>query len=238
MSDYITIEREKRNSWISDITNWKFGHLTALRPTDQRKGGAVVWECKCDCEDENIVYRTTHELKNEKHYNHHCGCRYTETKKIEDGKIADITGQRFGYLEVLRPTRKRSGGSVIWECRCRCGKIAHRSVSSLKTNGGKQSCGCMWSEIAKENNKKAFHHIDGTRIESIRNQPMLQNNKSGIRGVHFDTHALKWRAVIYFKSRQIHLGLFEDIEDAAKARKTAEELYYMPVIEEFEALEA
>ena len=37
-----------------DISNQKFGLLTALSPTEQRDYGAVVWKCRCDCG--NIVY--------------------------------------------------------------------------------------------------------------------------------------------------------------------------------------
>ncbi len=35
---------------LKDITNQKFGKLTAIKPTDERsKQGHVIWECKCDC---------------------------------------------------------------------------------------------------------------------------------------------------------------------------------------------
>lgn len=236
MCSYLTVQHENRKGWISDITNQKFGHLTALRPTEQRKSGAVVWECQCDCEETTIVYRTTGQLKKTTDHNLHCGCRDNDAGKLEDGKIADITNQKFGFLIALRPTSERADGGVIWECRCKCGEIIHRSVSSLKTGNENQSCGCRLAEMSRENLTNNFHFIDGTRIESIRSQPLLSTNKSGIRGVHFDSHAQKWRAVIYFKGKQIHLGLFVDIEDAAKARKNAEDKYYMPVIEAFEAL--
>lgn len=32
-----------------DLTGQRFGHLTAIRPTDQRRKGATVWEWRCDC---------------------------------------------------------------------------------------------------------------------------------------------------------------------------------------------
>lgn len=32
-----------------DISNQKFGFLTALSPTEQRDYGTVVWKCQCDC---------------------------------------------------------------------------------------------------------------------------------------------------------------------------------------------
>lgn len=32
-----------------DLTNQKFGRLTALYPTEKRKGNHIVWVCRCDC---------------------------------------------------------------------------------------------------------------------------------------------------------------------------------------------
>lgn len=36
----------------------RFGRLTAVRPTDARRGKAVVWECRCDCGN-SITARST-----------------------------------------------------------------------------------------------------------------------------------------------------------------------------------
>jgi hypothetical protein len=43
----------------------------------------------------------------------------------------------------------------------------------------------------------------------------------------------KWRASIGFKGKSYELGLFDDIHDAVKARKEAEERFYRPVIDAF-----
>lgn len=52
---------------------------------------------------------------------------------------------------------------------------------------------------------------------------MLKNNTSGIRGVSWDSHKQKWVAQIGFKGKNYHLGRYAKKEDAAKARKEAEE---------------
>jgi len=170
--------------------------------------------------------------------NLHCGCQNTTAVKLKSGQIADITNQKFGRLTALRPTDKRIDRAVIWECECSCGKKGiYRALDSLRDSGERQSCGCWLSEISRENNEIVFNYIDGTRIESIKDQKLLKNNKSGIRGVNWDKNANKWRAIIYFQGRQIHLGLFADIDDAARARKVAEDEYYKPVIEKFEVSE-
>lgn len=56
----------------------------------------------------------------------------------------DITGQRFGKLLAIRPTKGRSkpkNGSVMWLCRCDCGNEKEISVDSLRQNRA-NSCGC------------------------------------------------------------------------------------------------
>ena len=34
---------------IKDLTGQKFGHLTVIKDTGERKNRQVVWECECDC---------------------------------------------------------------------------------------------------------------------------------------------------------------------------------------------
>ena len=46
---------------IEDLSNKKFGFLTALEPTNKRSAGSVVWKCKCDCG--NIIYAPARGLK-------------------------------------------------------------------------------------------------------------------------------------------------------------------------------
>lgn len=56
-------------------------------------------------------------------------------------KSLNLTGKVFNYLTALEPTSDREKESVVWECRCVCGKMVHASVVRL-TSGNKKSCGC------------------------------------------------------------------------------------------------
>lgn len=47
-------------SMASNLTNQRFGKLTALYPTEERKNNSVVWICKCDCG--NIIKATSTNL--------------------------------------------------------------------------------------------------------------------------------------------------------------------------------
>ena len=62
-----------------------------------------------------------------------------------------------------------------------------------------------------------------TRKENLRNQKTRCTNSSGVMGV--GKEGGRWRARIRIDGRSIHLGYFERLEDAAKARKDADEKY-------------
>lgn len=115
-----------------DLTGQRFGKLVALRPTDERINGCVVWECQCDCGNTVLVkvnaLTTGHKQS--------CGCL---TKGISKRK--DITGQRFDKLVAIRATDQRKGTSVVWECLCDCGNTTFAAATHL-INGGIKSCGC------------------------------------------------------------------------------------------------
>ena len=54
----------------------------------------------------------------------------------------------------------------------------------------------------------------------------LKNNKLGIKGVHWDRNAKKFRAQIHVNKKQIHLGCFNVLGDADSAYRKAEEKYF------------
>lgn len=63
--------------------------------------------------------------------------------------IQDLTGQRFGRLTALHPTDQRSGTSVVWACRCDCGRTCAVSADALK-RGATRSCGCLQDEARRD----------------------------------------------------------------------------------------
>ena len=58
------------------------------------------------------------------------------------------------------------------------------------------------------------------------NTRLKSNNTSGVTGVNWDKRYNKWEARIKKDYKQIHLGYFNDFEDAVKARKDAEKKYF------------
>ena len=121
-----------------DITNQTFGRLTAIRPTAERKGGCVVWECSCECG--NTAFVTAKSLRSGNTQS--CGCLHKDTIRKNFSK--DITNQRFGNLVAIKPTEERRHGSIVWECQCDCGNT-HYASTELLLAGHCKSCGCIHS---------------------------------------------------------------------------------------------
>ena len=75
-----------------------------------------------------------------------------------------------------------------------------------------------------DNRKSYLRSID--ECKNAINKSPYKNNTSGHTGISFETKSCKWRSSIRFKNKTIYLGLYDNIEDAIKARKEAEEKYF------------
>jgi hypothetical protein len=43
--------------------------------------------------------------------------------------MKNLIGQKFNKLLVLEKTSQREGGSIVWKCKCDCGKECFASTS-------------------------------------------------------------------------------------------------------------
>lgn len=65
-----------------------------------------------------------------------------------------------------------------------------------------------------------------TRHENFRNRGVQKRTKSGAKGVYWHTAGKRWEAKIYVSGRTLHLGLFDTIDAASAAYKTAAEEHF------------
>ncbi len=144
-----------------DLTNRRFGALVALHVEGKTKHGANVWTCRCDCGQETPVacQQLTRGVTKS------CGCRRLDGRRayaVErraaiaadptaalrmrswGPRTGDLTGRRFGRLEVVRIAASVSG-STRWLCRCDCGGEKVVARPSLIV-GSTKSCGCLKRE--------------------------------------------------------------------------------------------
>lgn len=114
----------------------KYNKLTVLSYLGVNKHHQRIYECKCECG--NIITVRANDLSSGKTKS--CGCL---SKKItSQRRQKKLMGKIIGYLTVIKPTTKRSHGSIVWECVCKCGNVCYKSVEDL-TRCKNLSCGCM-----------------------------------------------------------------------------------------------
>lgn len=80
------------------------------------------------------------------------------------------------------------------------------------------------------NQNKLDNRKENLRICKQRNNMANSNlskaNTSGYKGVYWSNKKNKWYAKIGYKNNTIHLGYFNNIQEAFKTRLEAEEIYF------------
>lgn len=148
-------------------------------------------------------------------------------------KAIDLTGQRFGRLTVVKFVGTDKHGSTLWKCKCDCESEVTVLANNLR-RGHTTSCGCLKKEIVSEKLKKQNEILckEGTMLNRL-TAKKTKANTSGFRGITWNIRKQKWQARIGFKNKQIFLGYFYTLEDAAKARALAEEQYFQPILDKY-----
>lgn len=197
-----------------DLTGQRFGKLVVLK---ELGGGRIL--CRCDCGREKGFNKSNVKRGLAKS----CGsCVRRHTRR---DLIKDLTGKRFGKLVVLKELGYRRA-----LCKCDCGNVKEVNKSHL-LSGDIISCGCKMRKNAIE--ARAPKLYKGTDINKISTATATSRSSTGIRGVSYSTRRGKYRANIGFRGQKFELGYFDTLEEAAKARKAAEERLYKPLIEEW-----
>ena len=136
----------------------------------------------------------------------------------------DITGRRYGKLTAICPTNKKNAqGSVIWKCRCDCGRETEASVLGLNS-GNIKSCGCLKKEY-RQLLCDRLHLVDGTCVEWLEGRKGRADNTSGFRGVYKKKNG-KYSVSIGFKKKILYVGVYDHYRDAVDARLQAEHLVH------------
>ena len=126
-----------------DVTGVRFGRLIPLHPTQQRKYGVIVWECRCDCG--GIKFASVNDLTSGR--TRSCGCLRKELREQFAQRASvyeDLSGRRFGRLTVLHRAEEKTK-RIFGVCQCDCGNPALVDGYCLRT-GATRSCGCLRQE--------------------------------------------------------------------------------------------
>jgi hypothetical protein len=218
-----------------DLTGQKFGRLTALYPVPNNTHH-TRWHCVCECGN-------TKDVLQQNLCNGHvqsCGCLLAE-RNAE--KLASINSALNRELHNETKTRLYH----IWiGIKSRC---FDADSSSYRNYGGRGISVCNewansytafkdWALSAGYTDNLSIDRIDVDGDYSPNNCRWVSNstqqfnkrksnrNTSGHVGVSWNKKERRWVAYIT-KDHVVHwLGLFDNIDDAIKARETAETMYY------------
>jgi hypothetical protein len=197
-----------------------------------------MWLCKCDCDGNEKVYHSGN-LKNG--YTSSCGCLCLERIKISNKEkkkkynTYDLTGEYgIGYtfkgeefyfdLEDYDKIKNYcwridNNGYVVSRDNSKIIKI-HRHILNCTAD----------MTVDHINHKKIDNRKKNLRIvtnsQNSMNTKINSKNTSGCKGVNYDKRNNKWVVRIGLNRKRIHIGYFDDFEEAVKVRKKAEVKYH------------
>lgn len=219
-----------------DFTGRVFNRLTVIKENGKTKSGDILWLCQCNCENKTLLNITASNLRRE--HTQSCGCLQKEnlSKAKKKYNTYDLSGEYgIGYtnkgeefyfdLEDYDKIKDycwyySKNGYVISNKNDNTIYL-HRLILNLNITpfNGDHKIGRK-----KDNRKKYLREC--TQSQNSMNKEIQSNNTSGVVGVNYFKPNNKWRAYITLNGKQIHLGYFNNKEDAIEVRKQAEEEYF------------
>ena len=225
-----------------DLIGERFARLVVIDKSEPPKiednSKRRYWLCICDCGSEVIA--STSSLRSERKKS--CNCLQRDrTSKLgakndvlfigDDVKIIDSNGKNF-YVDRCVYDDKIKNSDMYWFVTNIHG-INYVSSSYHGLNV------YLHRYIMNPDNNNIVDHIDGdgtnNRLSNLRivsqrkntwNRGISSLNTSGYKGVSLVGRTQKWKASICVNRKNIHLGFFDDIQEAVEARKMAEIKYY------------
>lgn len=223
-----------------DLTGQTFGRLIVLERVYDHKNKGVYWLCLCECGNKKIIVSSS--LK--KGATKSCGCYNKEVASKNHKKLVntyDLSGE-YGIGYTLKGQEFYFDLEDYDKIKDYCWGRKYNYMRYLKRldNNKVLNIGMHNLIIGLEPNKKCVvDHINGipydnrksnlrviSQLNNMKNQKLRLNNKSGIKGVHFNKSNNKWCARININNKRIILGYYNNIDDAIKERKNAEKKYY------------
>ena len=152
----------------TELVGKRFGKLTVIQDSGQRKGTRVLWLCRCDCGGE--ITALQHQLVGGTIQS--CGCLPRPGAR----KTTDLIGRRFGLLTVSGDSGQRTKeGEIYWRCICDCGNEKLATRRQLES-GNATSCGCVPKQYAS---KRQAEDLTGRQFGWLTVLHRAENAKNG-----------------------------------------------------------
>lgn len=124
-----------------DLTGQTWGELTFASAVGVDSRRRTVWEAVCSC---GALAQVAGTRVTSGHVSS-CGCKAVN-------RPVDVTGRRFGRLQVERLEGLNSSRAYVWSCLCDCGNRVIVAGSKLRF-GHTTSCGCSVLERVSNLNR-------------------------------------------------------------------------------------
>lgn len=135
----------------------KYGKLTITEMLYYYKNQETYCECDCECESRGNIIRWNSLITGN---TTSCGCIHSPS----------LVGQKFGLLTVVKEVQS-ANNQRMWECKCDCGNVVHRTSHELKRF---YSCGCLQNKSIMEEyvknilNENEIEYIPQKRFNDCR----------------------------------------------------------------------
>ena len=219
---------------INDLTGKTFGRLTVKYRGENTSQGLTRWWCQCNCGNPELILVQGTLLSFGKVKS--CGCLHKDVMKQKRSKNKylfnsdsyigyDNNGHSFlidadDYEKVCQYYwYQNSDGYFVTHIRNKT-LLLHRFIMDAT----KDEIVDHRFHDTSDNRKSVLRKC--TSSDNNSNRKITDKNKSGVVGVSWDDINQKWRASIKKNGESIYLGEYNDITDAIKARKEAEEKYF------------
>jgi len=228
--------------WVMKEHGFESSRLTVVKRVDDyinNKGAHMPqWLCECECGNNNVIVRASHLQCG---HTLSCGCFQSEraSETMKKYNKYDLSGEygigwtsntnREFYFDLddydkikkycWSETSNKNNDYHRLEAR---DSTLNRSIAMHYLIKGKY---CDHIDRNPLNNKKS-NLRPATVEQNAKNISLYKNNKSGFIGVGWSKKHSKWRAYIKAENKHMHLGYFENKDDAIRARLNAEVKYF------------
>lgn len=161
------------------------------------KSGKSVrrWRVRCKCG--SIFIRSTNKINRGQPFCTQSGCEYFP---FRSGPRNDLTGKRFGKLEVVKII-KQANGHWHWQCLCGCGRYRNVKTGYL-SSGSVWNCGhCVTHQTKSFGEWKVAQFFESAGLAYKRQHRLFAFAESG-HPCRVDFFVPDWGAVVEYDGKQ------------------------------------